>query len=378
MSGGGRILIESIKRWQNKVEKIEVFTCQAGKAMLDHNIEDQGGIEMDVLRIPKCFFKSLFLLFLYKTLIGSILIVKRTFNSDKNTIIFSQADIFPDLIPGFLAKLFNRKIRWVASFYFFASSPFSKNFPYKGFSAVARGSIYYFTQKLCYLLIRKFSDFVIVCNEIDTKRFVKDNYPENKLYAIYGGVDLKEANSIPEPKIKIFDAVFMARLHPQKGPVEAVKAWSEVVKKNGNAKLAMIGNGPELDKLKKLIQELGLEKNISLLGFVDGHKKYKVLKSAKIFIHSSIYETGGMAAAEGMAAGLPVVAFDHEGFDYCYPKGMVRVASVGDCKKMAQTILGLLDNPDVYQKIRNEACEFAKVWDWDHKSQLLFEKVING
>ena len=53
MSGGGRIFIESIKRWKKKVGGIEVFTCPSGKAMLDYNIDCQEGIVTNVLKTPK-------------------------------------------------------------------------------------------------------------------------------------------------------------------------------------------------------------------------------------------------------------------------------------------------------------------------------------
>jgi len=378
MSGGNRIFLESIKRWKEKFSRIEILTCKPGKVMLDANLGNLENISINVMRVPRLFFRNLFVLFLYKTIVGSWLAVTQTIRSREPVIMFSTSDIFPDSIPAFFSKLFNEKIKWVASFFFFASSPFSREFPYKGFNATLRGSIYYLTQRGCYFLIRQFSDYVIACNEIERRQFVGDHYSEKNICTIYGGVDLKIPESVPEPKRKTYDAVFMARFHPQKGPMEAVRIWREVVKKYQRAKLVMIGNGPEEEAVRAFIKSHHLGGNVFLVGFMDGVEKFKVIKSACIFLHPAIYETGGMAAAEGMAAGLPVLAYDHKGYDYCYPRGIIRVSPIGDCCKMAESVIDLLDNTSYYSKIKAEAYEFSREFCWDFRAAKLFDSIFSS
>jgi len=377
MSGGNRIFIESIKRWQKSVDNIEIMTCQSGKVMIDKNITDFTNIHVNVLKVPRILYKNLFLLYLYKTIMGSIATSKAVASSNNPAMIFSTSDIFPDSIPGFFARLRHRSARWIAAFYFFAAPPFSKDFPYKGFKAIARGIIYYFTQRVCYFFSRKFSDYVVACNEIERTQFIKDGYPEKKICTIYGGVDLSIADSTPEPEEKKFDAVFLARFHPQKGPMEAAKVWNEVVRVKEDAQLAMIGDGPEEKSVRAYIKKHGLDNNVTLLGFMDGKEKFKVLKSSRIFLHPAIYETGGMAAAEGMAGGLPVLAFDHPGYDHCYPKGIIRISPIGDCRQMAERAIELLEGSPEYGKIKTEACEFVKTFSWDYKAKFLLDKIIS-
>ena len=227
-------------------------------------------------------------------------------------------------------------------------------------------------------MIRQFSDYVIACNEIERRRFVGEHYSEKNICTIYGGVDLKIPESVPEPKRKTYDAVFMARFHPQKGPMEAVRIWREVVKKYQRAKLVMIGNGPEEEAVRAFIKSHHLGGNVFLVGFMDGVEKFKVIKSACIFLHPAIYETGGMAAAEGMAAGLPVLAYDHKGYDYCYPRGIIRVSPIGDCCKMADTVIDLLDNTSYYSKIKAEAYEFSREFCWDFRAAKLFDSIFSS
>ncbi len=372
LSGGDRILVELTKRWQHVFQSYEVITCSSGKTLIQSYIENVSNIKLQTIKTASNLYNNILLLYSFKTIRGLIEIDKHKLSD--GMFVFSSSDFLPDVLPAWYAKLRNKNIKWIAAFYFFASSPFSKDFPYKGLHQWIRGTMYYYTQKIAYYLIRKSSDFVILCNEVDRRIFVKDGYNAERIYPIYGGVDLAEAKAVNPPAKVIFDGIFMARFHPQKGPIQAVQAWKEVVRMKPNAKLAMIGNGPLEKEVKKYIKDNNLQKNVTLYGFKDGAEKYKLLKSSRIFIHSAVYETGGMAAAEGMAAGLPVIAFDHEGFDFCYPRGMIRVAPIGDVNKLAKTVVELLQNEKKYKKVRNDAVEFVQQWDWKKRADFLLEK----
>ncbi len=374
LSGGDRIMIELSKIWKHTFKTYEMLTCTSGVNVIKTYFGNTGDVKLRRLKTPASFYDNILILYLYKTIKG-VLFILSDFKPKNKTLVFSSSDFLPDVIPAWYAKRKNKNVKWIAAFYFFASSPFSKHFPYKGFHQRFRGTMYYYTQKIAYYLIRKHADFVILCNEVDRKIFIKDGYNPKKIYPIYGGVDLNEAYSVKGPPNPLYDAIFMARFHPQKGPLECAMAWNEVVKKLPEAKLAMIGNGPLENSVKEYIVDNNLQKNIKLYGFVDGNEKYKILKSAKIFIHSAVYETGGMAAAEGMAAGLPVIAFDHEGFDYCYPKGMIRVAPVGNINKLASAVLNLLKNQKKYSAVKSDAVEFVKEWDWKKRAEFLLDKM---
>ena len=377
MSGGNRIMFESIKNWTEMIDHQEIITCRSGKRMIEANIKNLDRITIRQIWVPGFLYKNLLLLFLYKTIVGSLYMVLRSYRKEHKTIIFSSSDIFPDSIPAFFAKLFHPKLKWAAAFYFFASKPFSKEFPYKGIGAIARGMLYFYSQSICYFLIRKFSDFVVACNEIDRKRFIAERYAERNICAIYGGVDLQEAEAVAEPAEKKYAAVYMARFHPQKGPLIAAQVWNEVVKQQKNFRLAMIGNGPDEEIVKAYIKDHNLSANIDLLGFMDGQKKYKVLKSAKVFLHTPVYDTGGMAAAEGMAARLPVLAFDLDGFDYCYPQGIIRVSPVGDYVKMAKVFLKLIADETLYNQTQSEALELVQEWDWKNRADFILRRLTS-
>lgn len=377
MSGGDRILIELLKFWQDQTP-VKLITCNSGKRMINRYLDDSlKKISIALVETPRVIYKNLFFLYIYKTI--SALCIAATVKLETNTVVFSSSDFFPDVLPSFIAKIKNsRNVKWVAAFYLFAPRPFSKEFPYKGVIPKMRGIIYYCTQRICYRIIRKYADYVIACNEVDRIIFIKDGFSANKICTIYGGVDLKIPESVPEPNDRIYDCVFMARFHPQKAPLIAVRAWIYVLKVFPMAKLAMIGNGPDEYVVRKFIAENNLDRYITLFGFMDGVEKYAILKSSKIFIHPAIYETGGMAAAEGMAAGLPVIAFNHEGFKHAYPKGLMRISPVGDVQGFANAIIGLLQDKEMLAKMKKDATDLIQEWDWRKRIPFIMGKITKS
>ncbi|MDP1710238.1 MAG: glycosyltransferase family 4 protein, partial [bacterium] len=204
---------------------------------------------------------------------------------------------------------------------------------------------------------------------------------EKKLVVVLGAVDteliskyIKKFSKLP----KIYDAVFQGRFHPQKGVVELIKIWRLVVDKIPKAKLVMIGDGPLMRDVKLKIENLKLENNVRLMGYVfDGDEKYKLFAQSKIVVHPALYDSGGMASAEAMAFGLPCVGFDLESYQSYYPQGMVKVKT-GDLDEFANKINKFLDDKKYREKIGKEACDMIGLsWSWDKRAKEILEYVKN-
>ena len=80
-----------------------------------------------------------------------------------------------------------------------------------------------------------------------------------------------------------------------------------------NAKLVVIGSGPESDHLKELAAGLGLADRVRWMGFVDEKTKQQILQASDVFVSTSEHEGFGLVFLEAMAYGLPVVCYDNGG-----------------------------------------------------------------
>ena len=78
-------------------------------------------------------------------------------------------------------------------------------------------------------------------------------------------------------------------------------------------KLLVIGTGPEEASLNAKVAELGLDGHVLFLGGLSDQEKFDVLGMSDLYVSSSQHEGFGLVFLEGMAAGLPVVCYDHGG-----------------------------------------------------------------
>ena len=382
-SGGDRIFIEFLKNWKDKADLI-LFGSEEAVEMTRKRGVDVKFIQTDKVNksMPGGIFD--FISHVFRRTYRGLSSIKKNREILKNAdYVYSVSDFYPDFIPAFYLKLKNPKIKWIAGYYLFAPNPFSKDSPYKGKQRL-RGFFYWFTQIFSYYFVNKFADYVFVTSEPDVGKFITKKRDKSKVIVVQGGVDITESekylngeNVVPLEE-RIYDACFVGRFHYQKGVLVLIDIWKKVCEKKKNSRLAMIGNGPLEGDVKKKIKELRLEKNIDLLGFKDGEDKYEIFKQSKIILHPATYDSGGMAAAEGMAWGLPGVSFDLEALKTYYPKGMVKTPP-GDIEKFADNILLLLEDKGYYQKISKEARDLiVEVWDWKKRAEDIFNKVFKS
>ena len=369
MDGSTRIFIECATRWAQHGHHI----CLLGSEH-DYEICHKYGlnaIDFIVVPYPKIFRSSVLFSYLFLTIKLSIAALRLRLKG-KSIVIYSGSDFWPTSIPGFILKIMSgESAKWVVCFFLLARKPFSKEFPYKG-KGVFVGLLYYLSQLPVYSLAKKFSDMVWVTDELDRLKFIDGKrLTSEKVVTIRWGVDTKTPLLVPECK-KIFDAVFVGRLHPQKGVLQLIDLWKHVCEKKKDAKLIIIGDGQLKSEVSEKIERCGLRNNVMMLGFKDGLEKIRLLKETKIFVHPAIYDTGAIAPAESMACGLPGVCFDLPALRTYYPKGMIKVQPY-DFTKFAQSIIELLTNRQLYNELKEEALQLSKEFDWDKKAQELLE-----
>jgi glycosyltransferase involved in cell wall biosynthesis len=100
----------------------------------------------------------------------------------------------------------------------------------------------------------------------------------------------------------------IGRLSKEKGHVDLVRAFARLreQKSLGSLRLALVGEGPERERIMKLCHQFGLEKVVTLTGHLDNVAPYYAI--ANLFVLPSHTEGSPNVLIEAMAAGVPVVA----------------------------------------------------------------------
>ncbi len=102
----------------------------------------------------------------------------------------------------------------------------------------------------------------------------------------------------------------VCRLSKEKRVENLIKV---IAKFKNNLKLKIVGDGPELENLKKLITSLKLEKNVIFLGKIHPNKIKLIIKSFDYFINSSDFEGFPNSVVEAISSGIPVIASQSHG-----------------------------------------------------------------
>lgn len=380
LSGGDRIFIELAKRI-SRAHSVVVHVWREGYEICKtQDLKD--GVEFNVINVsPWCNFG--FLICYFTRVVKAIwyaLFAK--IDNGKDTIVYSASEFWMDSLPAFILKLRFPKIVWVACWFQTAPNPLLGFTQGNRQSAYRSSALYYWLMQLPIKpIIKRYADLILVNNEEERKQF-PDVDQQKRVIVMLGAVNFSKIQSWSKvhrlSKDKEFDAVFQGRFHPQKGVVELIEIWKLVTDKLPQAKLAMIGDGPLKKDVEKKIKVMGLNDNVKLFGYVfDGPEKYSIFAKSKIAVHPSFYDSGGMAAAEAMAFGLPCVGFDLEAYKSYYPKGMIK-ADIGDFEQFALRIEELIAKTELRNRIGREAQKTVKEnWSWDQRASLLMNNIDN-
>ena len=158
-------------------------------------------------------------------------------------------------------------------------------------------------------IIHKISNFGVrtndTCNVIrsynDNPKFYWHNYPMTKPLSI----------KLPNDINTEYDCVFFARLSPENGIEDLLRAIHIVKKQKSDISLVVIGHVQmDLDFLKQLCIELNIQDNVEFKGFfASQHDAHKEVIKAKIKVLPTYYDVIPGTILECMYMGLPVIAY---------------------------------------------------------------------
>jgi glycosyltransferase involved in cell wall biosynthesis len=350
-----------------------VITTQAGKNMyLQNSVANVDYCMSTKIVLPKHSLLNNAVLQLATTL-GSFLSLRHLLKElDRDHVtMYSSSDFLGDLLPALAMRILKHDWMWVATYYFRAPGP-------EGFRSLRNGGprrlFYWLQQQAVRPLIKRQADAVFVTNEPDRTLFASKTLPSDRIVAVRGGVDTEQPSTVPEPAKKEYDAVFLGRFHPSKGVLELVDIWDLVCRLKKDAKLALIGVGEFENMIRQKIARLGIERYVDILGFLDGTEKIKIFKSSRIALYPATIDHWSMSPVEAMSAGLPLVTFDLPTLAFLHPRGMIRTPCF-DLREFAHQVVRLLDDKELYDRMRSEALEWASEWSWDAVTSNLFQKI---
>lgn len=153
----------------------------------------------------------------------------------------------------------------------------------------------------------------IITNSQHTTKKLADLFGREiakKVATVPLGVDIIKIQESRKSIIKS-DIIYAGRLLAHKNIDVLIEAVKILTKTKPNIKCLIVGEGPELTRLKDQVTRLKLEKSVIFMGFVKMQEEvWGLMKASKVFVLPSSREGFGLVALEANACGIPVVTVD--------------------------------------------------------------------
>ncbi len=226
--------------------------------------------------------------------------------------------------------------------------------------------------------LQKVDGIIAISNYTKAEIMERFRISEERIQTVYLGLDhqfwcefqfeeleiLKQKLSLPVPFI-----LFVGVIDPRKNLPNLISAFKIVRLRHKEIHLLLVGRrGSDYQKIRKIIQEGGLEREIRMLGYVSDEELKGIYFSASLFVFPSLCEGFGLPLLEAMACGLPVAAS--------------KIAAIpeiaGDCalyfnpydpEDMADKIISLIENETLRQTLITKGKIRVLEFDWLRTAQ---------
>ena len=206
----------------------------------------------------------------------------------------------------------------------------------------------------------KFYKYFLPYSLVDSAKMLSYN-PSVKYRVVPQGVG-DEFLSIKHEKPEYIFFLGRFDLH-QKGVDLLIKAYAKV-KDKIEYPLVIAGHGPDDGKIRQLVKDLQLEKQITIVGPAYGKKKANLISKALFTAYPSRHDEMSIWALESLGSGLPLICFDLPEH-YWMQKEFSIKAKPFDVNDYAACLLAATDKKRI-KKLQKNAREFARQYTWQH------------
>lgn len=194
------------------------------------------------------------------------------------------------------------------------------------------------------------ADMVIALSE-DWKRKFDATFDLKNCVVLKNGIDMdKLAPAITDPKEFRKSFLFLGRMGKRKGTYDLIDAVDIARKKVPDIKCYLAGDG-EVEKVKSLIHEKELEKNIEVVGWADFEKKLDLLKKTSTVVLPSYNEGLPMSILEGMACGKAIISTTVGAIPEVVGEENGVLIDPGDVQTLAKAMVSFCENTYRVEKI---------------------------
>ncbi len=199
--------------------------------------------------------------------------------------------------------------------------------------------------------------------------------PDQNVRYTPNGVDLKRFVRARNPKRT--DIVFAGRIELDKGVLELLEALKRLHDEGRNFRAVFIGEGTYSRELANLVEEYGLKDVVELAGYVSHAEIAAYYQRAQVVaLPSRVTEGFGMALAEAMASGSPVIATSVCGIAADISRSQAGlVVAPGDVNELYAALLAINSDHVAASRMSENAAQWAHDYYDSNKTSQNFVEI---
>jgi colanic acid/amylovoran biosynthesis glycosyltransferase len=181
----------------------------------------------------------------------------------------------------------------------------------------------------------------------------------HKFHIVRAGIDppigLRAARTIAPASEARPVFVCVARLAAEKGHAGLLRAFAELIASGIDAKLELLGDGPEAARIESEIARLALGEHVVMRGQVSADEVLLAMSTATAVVLASFMEGLPVVLMEALALGVPVIAPCVAGIPELVEHGISGLTfPPGDWASLARMLRRLLDDPALARRLALE------------------------
>jgi len=239
--------------------------------------------------------------------------------------------------------------------------------------------IYKFITPIIKLIWKK--AFFVIANSRGLKDLALESKTKKEIGIIYNGVEIDhfKPDEKTEDNEKFIITVGASRITHRKGFDYLIEAIASLAPKYPHIYAKLMGEGNAREGLEKLVEKLGIEKNVEFLGRIPREKTVPYYQEASLFILPSLNEGMSNAMLEALSCGLPLVSTNTGGADELIKEGINGyIVNFKDSNDIADKLEKLINNSELTRQMGVESRKIAETMSWGKVARQyldLYEQV---
>jgi L-malate glycosyltransferase len=174
------------------------------------------------------------------------------------------------------------------------------------------------------------------------------NFIDERVYQKKDAVHLKQEFGIKENEKVI---IHVSNFRPVKRVQDVVETFARIAEAMP-AKLLLVGDGPEMTPVCRLVRKLGLTDKVHLLGKQENLDELYSISDLKLLLSEK--ESFGLVALEAMACGVPCIGTNVGGMPEVIQHGVTGyICELGDIDDISSKAISLLTNQQIHEQFAN-------------------------